>query len=456
MKFINTTKNTVQIDDIGLSVEYQNDTPQEIDTELVKKSLAFQKMVSMGCFRVVEVSDERIEKNLFKVSQRAVFQEPIVPERGKSGSKTETIIRGHFYDASGYAKVNRNLALTLYRKGVCVEIDPVTIRGNCLNEIEAKIMSVFRRPVGKDAIQIDSVIPTQAKPLDGNYNILYTTAESSGVPNQFVKAANQYNELWVTSSFSARSFIDSGYNGKVTVVHPVVNPNLYNPQVQSCEFRPGLRSFSFLSVQTWGYRKGSEVLLRAFCDAFTNKDDVSLVLLISESSRTQQSKIKEEVGKILSEYPCKPHILISHKGIPEYQMPSFYKSFNAFVLPSRGEGFGLPYCEAALCGLPVIATKYGGSLDFLDENNSYLVDVDGFEIAEKGKTGIHYWDGQRFPKLGGEFISGLSDSLRLVASDKNLNSRKAALLRSKVIDMFSGEKTGKQTKEIVDKIWEAR
>src|SRR5205823_482995 len=40
----------------------------------------------------------------------------------------------------------------------------------------------------------------------------------------------------------------------------------------------------------------------------------------------------------------------------------------------RSEGFGLTPAEAMALGKPVIATRYGGTLDFMNDENSYLVD----------------------------------------------------------------------------------
>jgi glycosyltransferase involved in cell wall biosynthesis len=456
MKFINKTKNSVQLEDIDLSIEYANEEPQHIDTELVKKSFAFQKMVKLGYFSVIEATEDRIEQNLYKLSKTAVMQEPPIVERKPSGLSTEVILRGHFYDATGYSKVNRNFAMCLRRNGLAIEIDPVTTRNNTLNEVEAMIFSILKKPVGKDAIRIDSVIPTQGKIEKGCYNILYTTTESRVVPKQFIDIANDYHELWVTSSFCKQSFLNSGYSGKVSVVHPVVNPNLYKENVQPYTFRPSLKSFSFVSVQSWGYRKGSDVLIKAFCSAFTDRDDVSLAVLTSERSRSQQEKIRKEVEAITREFPNKPDIRICTKIVPEYQLPSFYRGFNAFVLPSRGEGFGLPYCEASLCGLPIIATNYSGCLDFLTKDNSYLVDFKEFERTEKGTTGIHYWDGQEFPKLDRSFIYDLVDRMRYVYNNYDEAKSKNVLLQDFIKQNLDGKVVGSEAKLVLNDIWAKR
>jgi glycosyltransferase involved in cell wall biosynthesis len=47
---------------------------------------------------------------------------------------------------------------------------------------------------------------------------------------------------------------------------------------------------------------------------------------------------------------------------------------DAYVSLHRSEGLGLTMAEAMLLGKPVIATRYSGNLDFMDDQNSLLVD----------------------------------------------------------------------------------
>ena len=60
-------------------------------------------------------------------------------------------------------------------------------------------------------------------------------------------------------------------------------------------------------------------------------------------------------------------------------MPRFMNSFDCLVSPHRGEGYGLTLSQMASLGKPVLSTNYSGSLDFLNEGNSFLIDINGFE-----------------------------------------------------------------------------
>jgi len=61
--------------------------------------------------------------------------------------------------------------------------------------------------------------------------------------------------------------------------------------------------------------------------------------------------------------------------IPEEEKAAHYRLADAFVMPGRGEGFGIVYLEAMACGIPVVASKADASREaVLDGRFGVLAD----------------------------------------------------------------------------------
>jgi glycosyltransferase involved in cell wall biosynthesis len=66
-------------------------------------------------------------------------------------------------------------------------------------------------------------------------------------------------------------------------------------------------------------------------------------------------------------------VVIDEAPLDDADMLALYRSAQALVLPTRGEGFNLPAAEALAMGLPVIVTGYGAHLDFCTRTTALLV-----------------------------------------------------------------------------------
>jgi phosphatidylinositol alpha-1,6-mannosyltransferase len=93
--------------------------------------------------------------------------------------------------------------------------------------------------------------------------------------------------------------------------------------------------------------------------------------------------------------------------VPSEQLPDVWAQGHVFVMPSRGEGFGLVYIEAMRQGLPVVAsvhdaapeinlegvTGHNVNLDRPDELPGRLIDLLGAptRAAELGRNGQRRW-----------------------------------------------------------------
>jgi len=77
--------------------------------------------------------------------------------------------------------------------------------------------------------------------------------------------------------------------------------------------------------------------------------------------------------------------------LPQTHLPRLYKSVDAFVISSRGEGWGRPHAEAMAMGLPVLATNWSGNTEFMNELNSFLIEVTELITIKKGPFKGHKW-----------------------------------------------------------------
>jgi len=71
--------------------------------------------------------------------------------------------------------------------------------------------------------------------------------------------------------------------------------------------------------------------------------------------------------------------------IPEAEKADHYRLADAFVMPSRGEGFGFVLLEAMACGIPAVASALDGGREALRQGEmGILVDPGDLEDVKRG------------------------------------------------------------------------
>jgi glycosyltransferase involved in cell wall biosynthesis len=458
----NISKNTIYIEDIDSHMPY-TEKLIKIPPETIKESKNLRTLILSPLIEIVSYDkNEQIEKSLMYAKNRATKKQKEIKKEPESyiavSDKICVKIHGIFYEAGGYAKVNRYLAKGLNEAGIIVKIDPKKGQ-NHLNEEELKEFAFLENTqIDKRHIVIDSIIPSFSEMSSAAYRILYTTVEAYSLPEQFIECCQQYNEIWITSNFGKEILEKYIKNKPIYIIPTGVDPSLYNEKTEAITFNPAPKSFVFMSVFGWSYRKGYDLLLRSYFSEFSEEDNVSLLLFTRYMQSTKSvhiNKIQEDIKRIEQEFPNKklPHYKVISKIIPENLMPSLYMACNAFVLPSRGEGSCIPPCEASLCGLPVIMTDCSGQRLYLNNDNSYLIDIDHISELPPNTCHVHYWDGQLFPSLKSpKCIDDFSKLMRKVyknyKSAKNKNRKLQKLLLNNFTWKHAANKAVKRLIEI--------
>ena len=115
-------------------------------------------------------------------------------------------------------------------------------------------------------------------------------------------------------------------------------------------------------------RKNPMAAIDAFIKAFDNKDDdVFLVIKINGSSKKDIDILNEKL-KGISNY------MIIDEVLSQEDIYSLISLCDVLVSLHRSEGFGFPMAEAMSLGTVSIATNYSGNVDFMNKDNSCLVD----------------------------------------------------------------------------------
>lgn len=228
-----------------------------------------------------------------------------------------------------------------------------------------------------------------------------------------------------------------------------VDTNRYNPKAHTYNIDMDLNDFVFISVFKWNYRKGWDVLLKSYMEEFSSEDNVSLLIVSRTDVYHKPDVILNDFTAVKNTINKKedylPHVGLFDEKIHEKDMPSLYKRANAFVLISRGEGFGYPYCEAAACGLPVIGSNCSGQTDYLSEDNSFLVEPDDYIKATVGgnMSGLakscRFYENQVFPNFGRQSIEQTKQHMRYIYENYKSAKEKAKKLTSLIHTKYSLE-----------------
>jgi glycosyltransferase involved in cell wall biosynthesis len=118
-------------------------------------------------------------------------------------------------------------------------------------------------------------------------------------------------------------------------------------------------------------RKNTFNAVKWMCDTFKNDKDVGIVLKTNSgrNSLIDRMHTTAAMNSLLTEVRKGPfpQFYLLHGEMTEDEVAALYRhpTVKALVAPTRGEGFGLPILEAAVSGIPVIATGWSGHLDFM-------------------------------------------------------------------------------------------
>lgn len=358
---------------------------------------------------------------------------------------------GSTFDPSGYGEVTRRMLWALadrpdlrirahhkqFWKQTPLELSPDRRR---------TLEALAETPLRNDAptICVQNLPPLHFTPNDADYNIGMLTFETDRLPPEWPAQLNELDEVWTYSQWGADVFREAGVERPITVVPHGVDTDVHRPEGSTIASLDAERRGRFLfgSVFEWSARKNPEALLSAYFNAFDEREPVTLVLKTyyqfagrdgGPAFVRQQIERLTEKARRAGRRPGRV-MLVDHL-LEQKDMPAFYRSIDAYVLPARGEGWGLTFSEAMASGCPTIGVGWSANTAYMDDANSLLLrDYRLVTVRDADVRNRKIYVGHRWADCSVEELAAV---MRRVYEDSALRERISIQARADMLEKFT-------------------
>lgn len=322
-------------------------------------------------------------------------------------------IQGFLYQNHSWAKVNYSIGEALIALGHEVHLIPTDADKPChlperLKQYERKI------PEGQYDVQVgySAMLNANAYWNNGTKNrFLIWSYEYQGqgvLPPGFAKYHKLVDKILAPSTFAKNIFVENGVpQDRVVVVPHGINldePKTKYPLKTKKKYKIGM------IIGQPHKRKNITNAFKAFGQAFSRSDDICLVAKIAIDNNRKGSAFeidfKEMYNNFKKDFPNHAEIEL----ITDYveNINEIYNVCDSIYTLSHAECFLMPSLECLNAEKLNIVPRYGGQLDFLNDNNSLLIDT---EIGRAPKDHL-YWTPSSFAAHGIPNIKHAAQLLR--------------------------------------------
>ncbi len=365
-------------------------------------------------------------------------------------------IVGPVFDVSGISQCVREMALALFNMGIDVNlvdmpnfspVKPVIEPDKLLNlnimvqkQPTYKFVTIHFYPLDRPGVYDDKAIA----------NIMYSLYETDRIPYYWKLILNHANikEVFVPSEFNKNTYISSKVEkDKISIVPLGVDIQKYNPSNKKLEQFSNTDNFYFSYISELKICKGWDLLLKGFFEEFKDEPKAKLIFKCTSSNNPKDI---ENIANMIRMFKgqSKAGVELLYGAQSEEFMKNLYASADCFVLPSRGEGWGLGIIQSMASGVPVITSRCSAQLTYCNDKNSLLIDANHEKIHDINwlmQTPVqneHWWWEPNYNQL--------KQKMRYAFENRDKIKEMAKIARTDV-EQFSWDNTAMKLVEAIQK-----
>ena len=331
-----------------------------------------------------------------------------------------------FGNHSGYSQAAQDMIFALDQSGkydVGVEfLHESTLRKSGMSKSRSDYLDRLKnKKIGSECVQIYHCIPTfQRHVKKSAKNIGFATFETFDPPSEgkqnWVQILKRNDAVIAPSKFNFNSFSKEGLESNLFYIPHVCDGSIFHKDVEPLY---DYDEFTFLFLGSWRARKGYQALLEAWLQEFSPKDNVRLLIKTDKTQTAQRyvEKLKRDLGK------NKDHAPVSFETdvLNEDNVPRLIRSVDCVVLPTLGEGFGLPGLQSMFCHVPLIVTNHSGCKDYANEDTAFLLEPEGW-IMHPCLDSLPQFKNKKWPVLTSDQVAS---RMRYVLENPDVAKQKA-------------------------------
>ena len=227
-----------------------------------------------------------------------------------------------------------------------------------ITALDIPLQERFLQQMGGRQFKYIGIMPIEADPLVVDWAIVLSQMDKQLIISEF--GANEARKVGIEAE------------------HIQIGVDVESWRMPKDEERKKIREtlgysdeFIVLTVADNQERKNLSRAFEIFAKFSEGKENTRYILVTREFNL-----VGWKLRSLATEYGIGNKVSIYERGIDFKQLWSLYAIADAFLLPSKAEGLGMPLLEAMAVGVPCVATDCTAMAELLADNRGYLIDPD--------------------------------------------------------------------------------